>query len=153
MGRRRAREAALQALYQVDVGGADPDRAMAHTAEFTSLGTDDLAFMRDLVLGSLAHLPEIDRIIASLSRDWNIERLARVDHNIMRMAAYEILYRDDIPFGVTVNEAVELAKTFGGMDSGKFVNGILAQVAGRAADLKAGADAGKDREKVQGREN
>ncbi|MCL6610986.1 MAG: transcription antitermination factor NusB [Peptococcaceae bacterium] len=146
MGRRQAREAALQALFQVDVGGADPEKALADTAEMTGIAPDDIAFMRELVLGSLSHLRDIDRIISSLSRDWNIDRLARVDHNIMRLAAFEILYRDDIPFGATVNEAVELAKTYGGDDSGRFVNGILAQVGKKAAELKvpgAGEEKGR----------
>lgn len=132
MSRRQARESALQALYQVDVGGAEPEKAIANTAELNKITPDELSFMRELVLGATGRLGEIDRVIATLSRDWNIERLARVDHNIMRMAIYEIMYRDDIPFGVTVNEAVELAKTFGGEDSGRFVNGILAQVANKA---------------------
>ncbi len=135
MGRRQAREAALQVMYQVDVGGADPGKAIADTAEMTGIAHDDLDFMKSLVMGSLGHLGDIDRVIAALSRDWNIERLARVDHNIMRIASYELLYRDDIPPGVAINEAVELAKTFGGKDSGRFVNGILAQVMDKAAEL------------------
>lgn len=129
MGRRQSREAALQVLYQVDVGGADPDKALADTAELNEIDPEDLKFTRELVLGSMSHIEDIDRIIATLSKDWNIERLARVDHNIMRIAIFEIMHRDDIPFGVTVNEAVELAKTFGGEDSGRFINGILAHVA------------------------
>lgn len=152
MGRRQAREAAIQALYQVDVGGADPEKAMADTAEMTNIAPEDMAFMRELVLGAISHLRDIDKIIASLSRDWNIERLARVDHNIMRMAIYEILYRDDIPFGVTVNEAVELAKTFGGKDSGRFVNGILAQVGNKAGELKtAGSGRTERKQAMEGR--
>lgn len=144
MGRRQSREAALQVLYQVDVGGADPDKALADTAELNEIDPEDLKFTRELVLGSMSHIEDIDRIIATLSKDWNIERLARVDHNIMRIAIFEIMHRDDIPFGVTVNEAVELAKTFGGGDSGRFINGILAHVASMvpAADDAATASNG-----------
>ncbi|MFZ5633650.1 MAG: transcription antitermination factor NusB [Bacillota bacterium] len=138
MGRRQAREAALKTLYQIDVGGIDPEKAMAHTVEMTGVAADNLDFMRELVLGAVEHLSGIDGIIASLSKDWNLERLARVDHNIMRMAVFEIMYRDDIPFGVTVNEAVELAKKYGGEESGKFVNGILGKVAQKTAAIKAG---------------
>jgi N utilization substance protein B len=94
--------------------------------EINETPPDDISFTRELVIGTIEHLSGIDRIIADLSKDWNLERLARVDHNIMRMAIFEIMYRDDIPYRVTVNEAVELAKTFGGKDSKKFVNGILA---------------------------
>ncbi len=147
MGRRQAREAALQSLYQVDVGGADPEKAMTDITELNGLSQEDLSFARELVLGSIGRLQEIDTIIAALSRDWNIERLARVDHNIMRMAIFEILYREDIPFGVAVNEAVELAKTFGGNDSGRFVNGILAQVANWSREPVSGGNAGNETEK------
>lgn len=145
MGRRQSREAALQVLYQVDVGGADPDKALADTSELNEIDPDDLIFTRELVLGAMGHIEDIDRIIATLSKDWNIERLARVDHNIMRIAIFEIMHRDDIPFGVTVNEAVELAKTFGGEDSGRFINGILAHVASMvpAVDAATAANGGE----------
>ena len=125
MKRRQAREAALQTLYQVDVGGVDPENAIAATAELNKTSPEELSFTRELVFGSINHMSEIDHTISKLSKDWNLQRLARVDHNIMRMAIYEIIYRDDIPPGVTINEAVELAKAYGGKDSGKFVNGIL----------------------------
>ncbi|KJS00702.1 MAG: nitrogen utilization protein B [Peptococcaceae bacterium BRH_c4a] len=144
MGRRQAREAAMKTLYQMDVGGIDPEVAIKNTAEIEAITPDDLIFTRELVLGSTEHLSEIDDTIAALSRDWNIERLARVDRNIMRMAIYEILYRDDIPFSVTVNEAVELAKTFGSEDSGKFVNGVLGKVARKNDGGALGETKGSD---------
>lgn len=125
MKRRQAREAALQTLYQVDVGGVDPEKAIATTAELNKTSPEELVFTWELVIGSINHMSEIDHTISELSKDWDLQRLARVDHNIMRMAIYEIIYRDDIPPGVTINEAVELAKAYGGKDSGKFVNGIL----------------------------
>ena len=140
MGRRQSREAALQALYQLDVGGAESDQAMAYAIEIAGITADDSNFMKDLVLGSINHLQEIDQIISTLSKDWNIDRLARVDHNIMRMAIYEILYREDIPFGVTVNEAVELAKMFGGEDSGRFINGVLAHVGKKETEVTKPGD-------------
>lgn len=142
MGRRQSREAVLKSLYQIDVGGASPERAMADALAFTGLTPEDSVFMSELVLGAMEHLTEIDRIIASLSKDWNIDRLARVDHNIMRMAVYEIIYRDDIPFGVTVNEAVELAKKYGGEESGKFVNGVLGQVIHKTGDIPVNPEDG-----------
>lgn len=148
MGRRQAREAAMKTLYQMDVGGIDPEVAIKNTAEIDIIAPDDLIFTRELVLGSIQHLSEIDDTITALSRDWNIERLARVDRNIMRMAIYEILYRDDIPFSVTVNEAVELAKTFGSEDSGKFVNGILGKVARKSG---AGGDTEETEQIFEGR--
>ncbi|MFZ5647809.1 MAG: transcription antitermination factor NusB [Bacillota bacterium] len=143
MGRRQAREAAMKSLYQVDVGGVDPEEAIQHSASLDQLSPEDIDFTRELVLGSIRHMNEIDKTISTLSRDWNIDRLARVDHNIMRMAIYEIMHRDDIPFGVAVNEAVELAKRYGGSDSGKFINGILGKIPEKASPSEGqGAESG-----------
>ncbi|HHW42485.1 transcription antitermination factor NusB [Desulfofundulus thermobenzoicus] len=128
MGRRQAREAALQALYQVDVGKVDPGQALANLAEMRGIAPEDLDFARELVTGTLAHVQALDLIISGLSRDWRLERMAVVDRNIMRLALFEIFHREDIPSSVSVNEAVELAKTFGGADSSRFINGILGRV-------------------------
>ncbi|MGB9802647.1 transcription antitermination factor NusB [Desulfofundulus sp.] len=149
MGRRQAREAALQVLYQVDVGQVDPEEALNHLlkmaspnhgrvnqnerargedVETASLSPKDLLFARELVTGTLGHLKDFDQIIARLSRDWPLYRMAVVDRNIMRLALFEIYYREDVPNSVAVNEAVELAKTFGGQDSSRFINGILGRV-------------------------
>ncbi len=128
MGRRQSREAALQTVFQVDVGKADPEYALNYLARDSGIKKEDIDFARQLVMGTLENLAEIDRIIATYSKDWQLDRLAKVDRNIMRLAVYEIIYREDIPASVSVNEAVELAKIFGGEDSGKFVNGILGRV-------------------------
>lgn len=128
MGRRRAREVALQVLYQIDLTGVSFEEAFLHLPEVTYIDEKDLNFARELVCGTLAHRESLDRVIAQLSHDWPLYRMAAVDRNIMRMALYEIFHREDIPNSVAVNEAVELAKTFGGHDSSRFVNGILGQV-------------------------
>lgn len=128
MGRRQARETALQALFQVDVGGINIDSAIKHTADEMCINNEDLKFTRELVEGTVQHLGEIDAVISKLSRDWQINRIANVDKNIMRLALFEIFFREDIPPSVSVNEAVEMAKIFGGVDSRKFVNGILGKV-------------------------
>ncbi|MDK2887571.1 MAG: transcription antitermination protein NusB [Thermoanaerobacter sp.] len=142
MGRRQAREAALQVLYQVDVARMDPEEALDYLQKMAfpvtddtkennkpaSLSSRDMLFARELVTGTLAHLKEFDLIISRLSQDWPLYRMAAVDRNIMRLALYEIFFREDIPGSVAVNEAVELAKTFGGTDSSRFVNGILGRV-------------------------
>lgn len=125
MGRRQSRETALQAIFQVDVGRSDPEFALNYLIQDGMLKKEDVAFAKELLTGTLKHLDEIDAMIASQSKDWQLDRLARVDRNIMRLAIYEILYLDDIPPGVSVNEAVDIAKLFGGQESGKFVNGIL----------------------------
>jgi N utilization substance protein B len=76
----------------------------------------------------VAHLPEIDERIRKYAENYKLNRISAVDRNVLRLAIYEMLYRDDIPPVVSINEAIELAKTFGGAESGKFVNGILDRV-------------------------
>lgn len=85
-------------------------------------------FAQPLIDGMIAHLPEIDGKIERYTENYDIRRLSPVDRNVLRLAIYEMLYRDDIPPVVSINEAIELAKTFGGSDSGRFVNGILDRV-------------------------
>ncbi|MCL4441084.1 transcription antitermination protein NusB [Desulforamulus profundi] len=125
MGRRQARETALQALFQIDVGKNEPDFAIKNTAEEFGAGPQELEFARQLVKGTLEHIDEIDALISRVSKEWQLSRMANVDRNIIRLALYELKFREDIPPNVSVNEAVELAKIFGGADSGRFVNGIL----------------------------
>jgi N utilization substance protein B len=128
MSRRQARERALQVLFQVDMGGTDPAAAFAQMdEEFGSLtGSED--FAEKIVCGVIENLLFIDQVIAAVSKDWNVERMANVGRNIMRLALYEVFFCDDIPNSVSVNEAVDLGKKFGGDDSGKFINGILGKV-------------------------
>ncbi|OAT86529.1 transcription antitermination factor NusB [Desulfotomaculum copahuensis] len=128
MGRRQAREAALQTMFQIDIGRVGPEAALAHVHSEAGLKAEDLQFARELVMGTIEHLSGLDAVITRLSRDWRLDRLAAVDRNLMRLALFEIFYRDDIPSGVSVNEAVELAKAFGGPESGRFINGILGRV-------------------------
>ena len=127
MGKRRtAREFALQLLYQHAVRGEDAEALLAEFwAARPKIHADIRAFTEDLVRGTLAHLPAIDAALADLCRNWRLERLSLVDKSILRFAAYEIGFREDVPEKVTVDEAVEVAKRFGGEDSGAFVNGIL----------------------------
>jgi len=126
--RTRAREVALQALYQWEVRGeafeADLEAFLAEWAP----DREAADFARDLVLGCRMWREELDRVIADAARHWSLERMARVDRNILRLAAYELLHREDIPPKVSINEAVELAKRFSTADSGAFVNGILDRI-------------------------
>lgn len=118
----------MQVLYQVDVGKMAVENALAHLREKFNIDHRDIDFARQLVAGTLERLPELDAEISRLSRDWRLERIAAVDRSILRMALYEILYDEDIPCNVTINEAVEIAKKFCGEQSGKFINGILGKV-------------------------
>jgi len=128
MSRRQARERALQVLFQVDLGNVDPTEAFFKMDESLGRLKKNIEFSQELVSGTLANMRSIDQIIAEISKDWNIKRMANVDRNIMRLALYEILYCKDIPNNVSVNEAIELGKVFGSEESGKFINGILGRV-------------------------
>lgn len=128
MSRRAAREVAVRALFQIDVGRAKPERALEYNVREMALPKEYVPFAKRLVEGALAHVQEIDAIIEKYATNWSIDRMARTDRNILRMAIYELLHESDVPGSVTVNEAVELAKMYGDADSGKFVNGILGNV-------------------------
>lgn len=127
--RRMAREVAMKVLYQVDLGGMEPERALAETADAAMLTDDALAFASELVDGALASLAAIDERIGETSRSWSMAQMAAVDRAIMRLAAYEVIYREDIPVSASINEAVELAKKYSTIESGRFVNGVLGALA------------------------
>lgn len=128
MNRRLGREIALKVLYQHDMAGGDPIRAIGFVCDEEGAPAQAREFARELIEGTLAQRKGIDDCIASYARDWRLERLAPVDRNILRLAIFEILYRSDIPHGVSVNEAVEMAKAYGEEESGRFINGILGQI-------------------------
>jgi len=126
-----AREFALQVLYQLDITSDTPDNALDnfwsnHNDE--EIETSLKEFSSELVKGVANNLKEIDKRIVQFAANWQLERMAVVDRNIMRLGAFELLYRDDIPPKVSINEAVELAKKFSGLESGKFVNAILDKI-------------------------
>jgi len=130
LSRRLARETALQVLFQRDLTQETLD--IAETVQLWAkefvVPEASIAFAQELVDGTITHQDEIDKKLASFAQDWTISRMANVDRNVMRLATYEILFRPDIPGRVTLNEAIELAKRFGGEESAKFVNGILDRV-------------------------
>jgi N utilization substance protein B len=136
--RRRARAVALQVLYAMEgVDDSDPAAALAaHLREFGDAEDDgegdppDLAFDENLtatlVRGVCAHRVELDEILSRLSQNWRVERLARVDRNVLRLALFELAHcQADVPARVAINEAVELAKRFGSEEAPAFVNGLL----------------------------
>ena len=126
--RRRAREIALQVLYQLDLDPADPKKVLALHWENFQPSEQAREFCARLVDGVLQNGKEIDRLIEEHSENWTLKRMAVVDRNILRLAAFELCYCPDIPFKVTLNEAVELAKKFAADDSGAFINGILDKI-------------------------
>jgi N utilization substance protein B len=128
--RTRARECALQALYQLDTTGGDPRQAVrAVLAHFEEADADTERFADELVRGVESERSQIDALIQKTSTNWKLDRMARVDRNILRLAVYEILRRADVPIRVTLNEAVELGKKFGSEESSAFVNGVLDRIA------------------------
>jgi len=130
--RSRARRLAMQILYQRDITGESVGVILGTKAYSVEDGEPD-DFCRQLVTGVEAHLPEIDEMIGTVSENWSVSRMPLVDRNILRLATYEVLFVDDVPPSVAINEAVELAKVFGGEDSSKFVNGVLGKIAERHA--------------------
>jgi N utilization substance protein B len=127
MSRRLARETALQVLYQIDMTGETEDISgiMRNWASEFAVPEKSLEFTEQLVRGTLEKKQEIDQKIASTAHEWAIERMNTVDRNLMRLAIYEMLYCAQTPQKVTLNEAIEIAKRFGGEDSARFINGIL----------------------------
>ncbi len=135
--RRRSRELALQALYQYELAGTPPEEGLPLIAEHFQADPSDLPFARELAEGTVARLPELDALIERTSEHWSLSRMARVDLAILRLAAYELRYRPDIPTSVTLNEAIELGKKYGSDETAPFVNGILDQVAVLVARKRA----------------
>src|SRR6266403_723000 len=128
--RRRAREAAIQYHFWRDLQhGASPEK-IDDFFELCPVKPTVREFAQPLIEGMVAHLPEIDERIRRYSENFDFNRIAAVDRNILRLAIYEMLHRDDIPPVVSINEAVDIAKKFSTQDSGKFVNGILDKVKG-----------------------
>jgi len=132
--RRKGREAALQILYQVDTSEVSPEDALrtfwTHLGPTPEGGMSEAQdFANVLVRGWAKSREAIDAKIKDVSHHWRLERMARVDRNILRLATFELLEMPDIPARVTLNEAVELAKRFGGEGSAKFVNGVLDRIA------------------------
>jgi N utilization substance protein B len=130
MKRRKAREYALQILFQVDftkkrIDSKDLEEFWSGKKESRSVKE----FTEDIVRGTLNSIDEIDAMIERVTENWLLKRMAAVDRNILRFAAYEILYRKDIPSAVTINEAIEIAKKFSSAESAPFINGILDRLA------------------------
>jgi transcription antitermination protein NusB len=127
--RRKAREIALQFLYQLDVSeAADP---VPYEEDFWArhpLDDDTRARAGTLVTGTKANQREIDLLITQYTEHWDLERMAVVDRNILRVAIFELLWHEDVPAKVAINEAIEIAKKFGTRESSRFINGILDRV-------------------------
>jgi N utilization substance protein B len=145
--RRRARVAAFEALYEYDTSGHDPEAALGRRLESAGAGPSepdgenrsgrarvavDTDYAYRLVRGVERNLPAIDRELAAAASAWPLEQMAKVDKAILRLAIYEILFDNGVPVRAAINEAVELAKLYGGESSPRFVNGVLGTIAAQA---------------------
>jgi len=129
--RHLARTIAMQSLYQWDFQGK-PAEKVAEVIDFNlkefAPDFDDKGFVTELVEHVISRLEEIDKTITAYAPDWPIEQITTVDRNILRIGVYELKFAENIPSKVAINEAIELAKTFGGESSGRFVNGVLGAI-------------------------
>jgi N utilization substance protein B len=135
--RTKSRQTALQALYQIDIVDGDVDEALASFMEGLRIGPEAKSYTEAIVRGVLSNTPMIDGLIEEYSENWTVARMVLVDRNILRIAAYELLYCPDVPYKVVIDEAVELAKKYGSEDSGAFINGILDRMAKAVREEKA----------------
>jgi N utilization substance protein B len=130
--RRKSREFALQVLYQLDITKQDAMKAVAQLKEHFSPREERDPFVERIVLGVIEHNQKIDRLIERYSENWRLDRINLIDRNILRMATFELLYCEEIPPKVTLNEAIDLGKRYGSEDSGSFINGILDRIQNEA---------------------
>jgi len=129
LGRRETRENAMKLLYQIQIQKDDIKEQIEMFMEENQITSDpDKEYFLDVVNGVAEKSEELDELIAHHAKDWSINRMPKVDLAIMRLSCYEMKYRDDIPVNVSINEAVEMAKKYGGDQSKTFVNGVLGKI-------------------------
>ena len=139
--RRKAREIALQFLYSWDIGGGDLDEALACSDNLKQEVVDISLYALELIRGTAEKKAELDELIVRYCANWDLKRIAVVDRNVLRMALYEMLYRDDVPPIVAIDEAVDIAKKYSTDGSGGFINGILDRI--RKARLSLDGSSGE----------
>src|SRR3989338_858607 len=131
--RHLSRSIVMQSLYEWDFNGRKPyslDRIVERSIQEYGPGLEDSSFVKQLIKGIMEHLPELNKIIEKAAPEWPLEQITIVDRNVLRIGLYELLYanKEEVPPKVAINEAIELAKTFGGESSGKFINGVMGTV-------------------------
>ena len=129
MSRKKARDNAFKCIYELEFGRDEKiEKILENCYEENNNKPDEMEYIEMVLKGVKENLAQIDNVILSKLKNWSIERIAKIDLAILRLAIYEINYMDDIPEKVSANEAVELAKTYGNNDSKSFVNGVIAKV-------------------------
>jgi N utilization substance protein B len=138
--RRKARELALQMLFQRDISGNQPEQIIDTFEELQKSKPNTREFATKIFRGTVAHVDQIDGMIQNQAENWRLTRMAAVDRNIIRMSVYEFLHETDTPKLVIIDEAIEIAKKYGTQKSGQFINGILDGILKR---YNLGADEGR----------
>jgi N utilization substance protein B len=123
--RRKARELALKVLYQKDTTGGDWKETFEYLTDFMGIDEEGQKFAKKLTEGTLKNLELIDSKISKFSQHWKLSRISIVDRNILRLACYEMLFEDKIPYPVSIDEAIELGKKYSTEESKSFINGVL----------------------------
>ena len=146
--RHLSRSIAMQSLYEWDFSGEELDlkKITERNIEEFGPGLKDKGFVWSLIIGVIGHMKEINEIIKKSAPQWPLNQISIVDRNVLRLGIYELLYadKDSVPSKVAINEAIELAKSFGGENSGKFINGVL----GTVFDLISSEEAKKETKKT-----
>lgn len=125
MARKFAREALMKLLYEKDVAGEHHKESLLALIDEYKLNVNDEKYIKEILFSMDEEQSKIDGYIEKYAKGWTVDRMSKVDLAILRLAIYEILYKEDIPYGVSINEAVELAKKYGNEKSSSFINGIL----------------------------
>ena len=128
MARKTARQVAMQLIYQYELGGDGVSSTIEESMETPDLNAEDMLYIQAMLYGTNEHQDDLDDLIAKYAVGWKTERIAKVDLSILRLAIYEMLYREDIPESVSINEAIELAHTYSTPEAASFINGILGSV-------------------------
>jgi transcription antitermination protein NusB len=130
--RHKARSVVLKALYEIDVADHNPKITLKRTIEGMSFSPENLKYCRELLAGVLKRRDDIDRLIGINASHWPVSQMSVIDRNILRLAIFEILQDNKVPVKVSINEAVELAKNYGGDSSYRFINGVLGAISDSA---------------------
>ena len=128
MARKTARQVAMQLIYQYELGGEGVSSTIEDSMDKPDLDADDMAYIQAMLDGTGEKQQELDELIGRYAVGWSLERIAKVDLSILRLALYEMLFCESIPQGVSINEAIELAHTFSTPEAASFINGILGSV-------------------------
>ena len=149
--RRRSRELAIQVLFHLEFSKKDdPVAAFDLICNNFGISKDIEVFSKELFLGVCVYIKELDELISKALQNWRLERIGRVDHSILRIAVYELLYRSDIPPKVSINEAVDLGKKFGTEESGAFINGVLDTIHTSLSKTSQNTGAGETKQETGG---